>query len=972
MCKRKLTTKQRVLTHLNLVHNLTPIRNEKKKYKYDSAATVPRSTVYRWRKKKDVHGNTSAKRTLFQESQFITENQSEEAGADPDLLASLENSSSEEVESQEVFLDSSENHMYSHLLADQCLASCNAKPSKDFQLLTDQEISSSNTSKTEKDMVVQVNDEQSIIHENETSDTESDISFQYDSLDNHFETKSIDFSSSNSCDFSSDSNDTDSNAASFSESCSLDSDTETFSNESDSDIIPENSENNLNMPKKEYQALSLLSCFLRNKFSASASKDVIDTLKKTFPKSEEVCALDWDEMLSHTDNTPMHEIHYCTLCNKVFPVEDDDVFQCQSRDCDGLRYKGPLSKQQTKTRQPRQVFVFADVGKQLMDLLQTPGIWEDIQETKQKAYDRMNTGCSLLTDISDGQGYRKLMQDGYLDSNNLTAIFNTDGVNLYSSSKIELWPIFLAINELSPPKRFSRENILLAGMWQGKGKPPFQEYFKVFSEFMNALYVDGVDVCISNKNYSIKLKIVCGTMDLPAKAELLNMSYFNGPYPCITCEEEGKTVKQGKGTARCLPFRIPGSQPTQRKHDLLVENMRSGTPNNRSKGMKGMSGISYLKDFDIVAGIVPDYMHGVCLGIVKSLMCKWFSTKNKAADYFVGENIQEISRRMESLKPPYSIERLPRNLEKHYQHFKATELQSWLLYYALPCIEDFLDDQFLENYSCLSESIYILLGDKISQTDITRAEDLLQQFYSSFERLYGEGSCGLNVHNTGLHLSHFVKLWGPMWCWSCFPFEDINAMLLKSVHGTGVVLKQAMKYRQAQLCIRRKGLQLRKCDSLKVTYNANNCDVAGSLQPLQQHELEDSVKAALLDIIPENLRVLKKVNRIVVNQKRFYSEEYSRMQKRICTVVLYGNNDIGKIKYFVLCEYSKCVYAVLEQMQIEARVSNHCIAVTSIAQNCVVTNVTNLKEVLVFLDVKSRNRQFVIRMPNSYGHAIFK
>ena len=119
-------------------------------------------------------------------------------------------------------------------------------------------------------------------------------------------------------------------------------------------------------------------------------------------------------------------------------------------------------------------------------------------------------------------------------------------------------------------------------------------------------------------------------------------------------------------------------------------------------------------------------MHGICLGVTKSLLSKWFSTKHRAQDYFIGENIEVISRRKENLKPPYSIERLPRNLEKNYQHFKATELQSWLLYYAFPCMEDFMDDQYLENFSCLSEGIHILLGDKISQEAITNAEDLLQ------------------------------------------------------------------------------------------------------------------------------------------------------------------------------------------------------------------------------------------------------
>ena len=163
----------------------------------------------------------------------------------------------------------------------------------------------------------------------------------------------------------------------------------------------------------------------------------------------------------------------------------------------------------------------------------------------------------VLTDITDGECYRAMMgEDLFLDKakNNLTAIFNTGGVNLYSSSKVELWPIFLAINELSPAQRFSRNNILLLGLWQGKGRPPFQAFLQIFTDEMNTLYTEGVEVQIDEETYSVKLSVLCGITDLPAKAELLNMSYFNGEYACITCEEPGLTVKQGKGHAKCYPY----------------------------------------------------------------------------------------------------------------------------------------------------------------------------------------------------------------------------------------------------------------------------------------------------------------------------------------------------------------------------------------------------------------------------------
>lgn len=96
------------------------------------------------------------------------------------------------------------------------------------------------------------------------------------------------------------------------------------------------------------------------------------------------------------------------------------------------------------------------------------------------------------------------------------------------------------------------------------------------------------------------------------------------------------------------------------------------------------------------------------------------------------------------------------------------------------------------------------------------------------------------------------------------------------------------------------------------------------------------------------------------------------MQKRICTVVLFRNNEIGKIKYFVFCNYTDSMYAVLQKLErIPEGQENHYIPVT-FSQEIVVSNVENLIEVLVYLDLQDVNRKYVIKMPNGYGHAIFK
>ena len=73
-------------------------------------------------------------------------------------------------------------------------------------------------------------------------------------------------------------------------------------------------------------------------------------------------------------------------------------------------------------------------------------MWQKIEKVVSK---RQSSSCSL-TDIGDGEMYRKLCEPGLVlyGNNNLTLTFNTDGVALYKSSRTEIWSIYLTINEI--------------------------------------------------------------------------------------------------------------------------------------------------------------------------------------------------------------------------------------------------------------------------------------------------------------------------------------------------------------------------------------------------------------------------------------------------------------------------------------------------------------------------------------------
>lgn len=66
------------------------------------------------------------------------------------------------------------------------------------------------------------------------------------------------------------------------------------------------------------------------------------------------------------------------------------------------------------------------------------GMWKKIQGE----VDKRSLPTQTINDITQGEMYRKLCAPGGIlfKNSNLTTIFNTDGVALYKSSRIEVWP----------------------------------------------------------------------------------------------------------------------------------------------------------------------------------------------------------------------------------------------------------------------------------------------------------------------------------------------------------------------------------------------------------------------------------------------------------------------------------------------------------------------------------------------------
>lgn len=270
---------------------------------------------------------------------------------------------------------------------------------------------------------------------------------------------------------------------------------------------------------------------------------------------------------------------------------------------------------------------------------------------------------------------------------------------------------------------------------------------------------------------------------------------FNGEFGCSKCLEPGVTFKTSTcGHTHVYPYNLehPTGHGPRRSNDTYrddaTEALESGSV---VHGVKGPSWLMKLTHYDIIKGTTIDYMHRVLLGVMKLLMSLWFGSTHNQKGYYIGRKIALVDKRLSEINPPSIITRRPRKLSEHFKYYKASKYHSFLLYYSLPVLHDVLPQDYWNHYALLVIFIHTLLRQSVSNDQLLYCEQIIKQFCSQFEGLYGRRYMTTNVHLL-LHLTECVRELGPLWVYSCFHFESQNGILKSLVHGTQHVEKQIM------------------------------------------------------------------------------------------------------------------------------------------------------------------------------------
>lgn len=189
-----------------------------------------------------------------------------------------------------------------------------------------------------------------------------------------------------------------------------------------------------------------------------------------------------------------------------------------------------------------------------------------------------------------------------------------------------------------------------------------------------------------------------------------------------------------------------------------------------------------------------DYMHLVCLGVMRKLLELWAGSKGPLSCRSLSKRVNQLSSTLLALKChiPSEFARKPRSVEERHR-WKATEFRQLLLYTGPVALLDVLSSPVYNNFMLLHVAISILMCPTLCPVLCDFAKTLLVSFVEHFGQLYGREHLVYNVHGL-IHLSDDAKEHGfSLENISGFPFENFLGQIMKMIRSPQFPVAQVVR-----------------------------------------------------------------------------------------------------------------------------------------------------------------------------------
>jgi hypothetical protein len=350
--------------------------------------------------------------------------------------------------------------------------------------------------------------------------------------------------------------------------------------------------------------------------------------------------------------------------------------------------------------------------------------------------------------------------------NSIELVINIDGLPLFKSSSQQFWPILCQFNKL---------DVFVIALFYGTSKPTsVDEYLHDFLQEFDIIKSNGI--LYNERKYEVKLRCFC--CDAPARSFLKCTVGHTGYFACERCVIKG--IWNGR-VVFDLDWDVAPRTDEEFANFMYTNHQKSLSPLTDH-------GVSCVQQFCL------DYMHLVCLGVVKRILC--FLRKGPRRCKLSSQQINHISSQLSSLKGamPSEFARQPRSLVE-VERWKATEFRQFLLYTGPVVLRNVVSKEVYEHFLTLSVAVSILLDtdDESRNCYLDYATQLLNYFVEHCKHVYGDTFTVYNVHSL-LHLPEDVRRFNcSLNDISCFPFENYMQCLKRHVRNGKNPIAQVAK-----------------------------------------------------------------------------------------------------------------------------------------------------------------------------------
>ena len=272
----------------------------------------------------------------------------------------------------------------------------------------------------------------------------------------------------------------------------------------------------------------------------------------------------------------------------------------------------------------------------------------------------------------------------------ITLQINIDGLPLFRSSNDSFWPI---LGMLDSP--LIKEPFII-GLYHGGGQKPTSaiEFLSGFVKEMKELQENGI---LHNGRY-YRIQLSAAICDAPARAFIKNVKGHSGYAGCDKCTQWGDYDGKIIFPETDAPLRtdVQFDEMEDREHHL------------------GPNPLKVL-NIGMVSQCPLDYMHLVCLGVMRRLL--WLWTRGPLPRRIGSRCAECISGMLVNLAGfiPREFARKPRSL-REVDRWKATEFRQLLLYTGPVVLLGNLCDAMYKNFLILHVAIFILVNPSLCKT----------------------------------------------------------------------------------------------------------------------------------------------------------------------------------------------------------------------------------------------------------------